>query len=134
MQSNKLYALFLCVFINACEINVDADYNEGSGNQSSSGEASKADKSKTGKCALHSIVGEFEGGVSFSADCILKIADDKLTILSEGLTYHTDYSVPQTVFGTWFSDQEDEICEIQELDDELIINCGDMAYRGHRIE
>jgi len=127
MQLFKVYALVSFTLLGACNLNIDADVNNGDDKHSSS-----VGVKGSGKCALLSIVGKFEGGVTFRPDCVLEVPGDKLTLRPEW--FQTDFSIPQTIFGKWFSDQQTEMCHIQEIDSELLINCGEFDYRGFRIE
>ena len=127
MNLFKVYALATLTLLGACDLNVNANLdNGGQGSEDSS------EGYMSGKCALASIVGEFEGGIVFRPDCVLEVPGDKLTLRIED--YQNDFSAAQTVFGEWFSDQETEMCRIQEVDNELLINCGEFDYRGFRIE
>tara|TARA_R110000868_G_scaffold167109_2_gene401404 strand:+ start:152 stop:544 length:393 start_codon:yes stop_codon:yes gene_type:complete len=129
MQSFKIYALSLLTFLGACNLNVDASIDDDDESSKSSG-ASKG----AGKCALFSIVGEFEGGITFRPDCVLEVPGDKLTFDMRNGAFDTNFAVPTVIHGYWFSDQAYERCTIQELDSELLINCGEFDYRGFRIE
>lgn len=127
MKISKLLSLALIVNVAACELNVNNSGDIGTG-------GSKSDRGanfESGPCALWDIVGEYDGGVTFDAECVLDTGEDKF-VIDDVNFYDPDFRSSQVIYGTWHSDQEYDNCSIQILDEEIVINCEQWSYRGVR--
>jgi len=95
-------------------------------------EYSNDDKeSHSGACALWDIVGKYEDGVEFTADCRLITGDDTF-VVSDAYTNDADFFNRQLLWGNWFSDSDQDDCWAQYINDELIVDCRDWDYRGFK--
>lgn len=128
---HMLFALTACSLVeNSGTIEGTANVNTKPG-----AAAAKQQEESTGQCGAYSVVGKYEGGLEFTADCQIKYGDQALIF--------QEYSYVQVKDDTFRTIQSFEIdntktlesgwCDAQLFNDELYLKCDGLSYRGGKL-